>query len=390
MTILTVAALAAGAAGAGAQADRTDGGTAVAPGAEGWRLRANEARVEEHLGRPSLRLKGGTAVVEGVDLLDGWVELDVSFSPERGFVGGIWRVEDEENHELFYLRPHQSGNPDATQYTPVFHGVWGWQLYLAPRYAVPVEHRFGEWMRVRIVFAGHRAAIYVDDLETPVLVVDDLKREPAAGAVGLSAGDFAPAWFSRFAYGEGGGPIPARPARPGEPAPETLAESGPGTIGAWRVSDAFAESDLEGVLELGAGQLDGRRWSTLPAEPGGLVNLARVQGLASGRNTTFAAATLTSDSARTVALSLGFSDRVRAYLNGRLLFRGDYGYVTRDYRFLGSIGYFDTLYLPLVEGDNELVLAVSESFGGWGVQARLEEPDGVVVPGGSQEPEANP
>ena len=386
MTILT--ALMAGSLATGASGADARDGTALAPDSERWRLRASEARVEEHIGRTSLRLKGGTAVVEGVDLLDGWIELDVSFSPERGFVGGIWRVEDEENHELFYLRPHQSGNPDATQYTPVFHGVWGWQLYLAPRYAVPVEHRFGEWMRVRIVFAGGRAAIYVDDLETPVLVVDDLKRDPAAGAVGLSAGDFAPAWFSRFSYGEGGEPIssiPTNPASSGEPAPHSL----PGTIGAWRVSDAFAESDLDGVVELGAGQLGGRTWTTLPAEPGGLANLARVQGLGAGRNTAFAAATLTSDRARTAALSFGFSDRARVYLNGRLLFRGDDGYTTRDYRFLGSIGYFDTLYLPLEEGDNELVLAVSESFGGWGVQARLEDPDGVAVPGGSEEPRAN-
>ena len=46
---------------------------------------------------------------------------------------------------------------------------------------------------------------------------------------------------------------------------------------------------------------------------------------------------------------------------------------TRDYRFLGSIGYWDRLYLPLVPGENELVLAVSENFGGWGLQARLAE-----------------
>jgi hypothetical protein len=381
LTAVLAGSLATGASGADAR-----DGTAVAPDSGRWRLQASEARGEEHLGRPSLRLKGGTAVVESVSLLDGWIEFDVSFSPERGFVGGIWRVADEENHELFYLRPHQSGNPDASQYTPVFHGVWGWQLYLAPRYAVPVEHRFGEWMRVRIVFAGRRAAIYVDDLETPVLVVDDLKREPAAGAVGLSAGSFAPAWLSRFAYGEGGGPIPAAS---GEPAPISPLDSERGTIGAWRVSDAFAESDLDGVVELGAGQLDGRTWTTLQAEPGGLADLARVQGLGAGRSTAFAAATLTSDRARTAALVFGFSDRVRVYLNGRLLFRGDDGYTTRDYRFLGSIGYFDTLYLPLEEGDNELVLAVSESFGGWGVQARLEDPDGVAVPGGSGEPRPN-
>ncbi len=61
------------------------------------------------------------------------------------------------------------------------------------------------------------------------------------------------------------------------------------------------------------------------------------------------------------------------YLNGRALYRGDDTYRSRDYRFLGSIGYYDTLYLPLAEEDNELVAAVSEDFGGWGVQARFTD-----------------
>ena len=53
------------------------------------------------------------------------------------------------------------------------------------------------------------------------------------------------------------------------------------------------------------------------------------------------------------------------------VYRGDDTYRSRDYRFLGSIGWYDTLYLPLEQGDNELLIAVSEDFGGWGVQARL-------------------
>jgi hypothetical protein len=76
-------------------------------------------------------------------------------------------------------------------------------------------------------------------------------------------------------------------------------------------------------------------------------------------------------------LRLGFSDRATVFLNGRALFRGEDGYRSRDYRFLGSIGFWDTVYLPLAEGENELVVAVSEDFGGWGVMARLEDLDGI-------------
>jgi hypothetical protein len=56
---------------------------------------------------------------------------------------------------------------------------------------------------------------------------------------------------------------------------------------------------------------------------------------------------------------------------GRPLYDGDDTYRSRDYRFLGSIGWHDALHLPLEEGANELAVAVSEDFRGWGVQARL-------------------
>jgi len=78
-------------------------------------------------------------------------------------------------------------------------------------------------------------------------------------------------------------------------------------------------------------------------------------------------------------LDFGFSDRVRVFLNRRLLYWGNDAQVSRDYRFLGSIGYFDALYLPLARGENEVILAVSEdNRGGWGVQARFVDPEGIA------------
>ncbi|MGH3116773.1 MAG: hypothetical protein ACRDQ2_06595 [Gaiellales bacterium] len=39
----------------------------------------------------------------------------------------------------------------------------------------------------------------------------------------------------------------------------------------------------------------------------------------------------------------------------------------------------DSVYLPLRAGRNELVMAVSENFGGWGVQAKLADLEGVSL-----------
>ncbi len=91
------------------------------------------------------------------------------------------------------------------------------------------------------------------------------------------------------------------------------------------------------------------------------------------RNTAFARVTIEAPVAGVRPLEIGFSDRATVFLNGRALFRADESYRNRDYRFLGSIGWWDTVYLPLEAGRNELVIAVSEDFGGWGVQARFAD-----------------
>ena len=49
--------------------------------------------------------------------------------------------------------------------------------------------------------------------------------------------------------------------------------------------------------------------------------------------------------AETRLLELGFSDRACVFLNGVPIYRGDDTYRSRDYRFLGSIGWYDALYL---------------------------------------------
>jgi hypothetical protein len=343
-----------------------------------WQCSAAESGVTDHLGRRSLYLKSGTATAGGLRAADGWLEFDVAFTGERGFMGGIWRVQDAGNYEEFYLRPHQSGNQDATQYTPVWNGVSGWQLYHGRRYTVPVTHRFDEWTRVKILFAGEQAEIYVGDMSEPVLLVEDLKRPVEPGGVGVSAGNFATAHFSNFAFTAASAPpmlgrqAPARLRQPPEPVP-------PGVIPAWRVSDAFREKALDGKAALGRDEMAARRWTRLATERSGLANLARVQGIELAKNTVFARAVIAADRAQAKELAFGWSDRIRVYLNGRLLFRGDDTCRSRDYRFLGSIGYFDALYLPLAEGENELLMAVSEDQGGWGVQAKLADLAGLSL-----------
>jgi len=336
-----------------------------------WKVEAKQSRLEEYRGKRCLALDGGSAELADVEFRDGVIEFEVAFGPERGFVGAAFRIVDDGNYEHFYIRPHQSGNPDANQYTPVFNGVSGWQLYHGEGYGAPVTYGYGEWIPVRIVVSGTQAEIYVGDLEKPAVFADELKRPVTSGRLGLTARN-APARFASFRYTTGPPPRFAGAVKRSRPARL-------GTIATWRVSKPFAEDTLDGVVALTAKEKAGRSWSSLACESSGLANLARLAGTAKGANTVFARAVLVANEPKTVMLAFGYSDRVRVFLNDRLLYSGDNGYMSRDYRYLGTIGYFDAVALPLAKGENELWLAVSEDFGGWGVKAAVQPAGAVAV-----------
>jgi hypothetical protein len=330
----------------------------------GWGWRGGEVVPAEHLGRRCLRFADPERFIypaPGLELRDGTLELDLAMTAERCFPGLAWRLRDG-TYEMFFVRPHQSGNPDSIQYTPAFHGVSAWQLYHGPGYWSPVELPIGRWFTLRVSFAGTRGEAFIDDMTTPVLAFECLVP-PVVGGVGILPGG-PEVHVARFAVDR------ATPVL--GPVPPPRAEAAPGTIRGWWVSEPVAE---------GSPPSKAGGWTFLEAEPSGLVNFARLHPLEDGRDTVFARVSLRASDAGSRLLEVGFSDRAVVYLNGRPLFRGDETYRSRDYRFLGSIGYFHGLHLPLEAGDNELVVAVSESFGGWGLMARLPDGNVITLPG---------
>jgi hypothetical protein len=259
--------------------------------------------------------------------------------------------------------------PDASQYTPVFHGISGWQIYAGPRYNGAMEIIHDRWMHLKLVVSGGRAEVYLDSDE-PVFVIPELVRDIRPGRIVLTAST-APARFANVQVRKMDDPPLTGGGADAEPVADTVVDT-------WSVSPPFAGALLEGRHELSDGEIpDG--WQRLAAGPRGIANLARLAGVDGEVDTVVAAVTIDADQARTIPARFGFSDRVHVYLNGRLLFSADDGWRTRDYRFLGTIGLHDTVHLALHRGRNELWFAVSESFGGWGIVLDLPDREGLTV-----------
>ena len=337
-----------------------------------WEIQAKEHKVLEYLGRQAFYLKGGIAAVKDSRFTDGIIEFDIAFSGERGFVGVFWRMQDLDNYEEFYVRPHQSGNPDANQYQPVFNGVAAWQLYHGEGYSAPTKYNFNQWNHIKLVISGKQADVYINDMATPALFVSDQKREIKSGRVGVSVGNFSPGYYSNFSYT----PLNNLPlkgkAKETEPTPA-------GTITAWTISNLIDGKTLENKYELTAIDKQNLTWKKLRSESNGVTNLARLSGIDDLKNTVFAKLIIESEQDQIKKMRFGFSDEVKVYLNDRLIYQGYDPYQSRDYRFLGTIGYFDELYLPLKKGMNEVWMSVSENFGGWGIKALFEDTNGITI-----------
>lgn len=338
-----------------------------------WDIHASEWRVERYRGRSALLLRDGAAWLKGSEFQNGTIEFDIVFSNVGGFPGIAFRAATHSDFELFYLRQALSDGPHATQYTPVQHGLYAWQIYAGPAWEGTAHWTYDRWMHVRLVVRGSRAELFVDG-DSAVQVIGRLRGPDGPGEIGLLSG--AGARFANVVLRPEAGHVTDLTAT--GPVPNERDSTPLSVVRSWRVSTPFAESTVGNINELTAVP-EGGAWNVLGVEERGIANLARLAGSGDGRNTVVAAITLTSDRQRLVRVRFGYSDRVRVFLNGKLFYAGNAGFGTRDPEFLGIVGLFDELTLPVKRGPNELWFAVSETFGGWAITADVPDRAGITV-----------
>lgn len=340
----------------------------VAMSPDNWRTSEPKAKFENYLNRQSLYLESGTALVKNSKFEDGTLEVDISSPNPRVFAGVVFRALSSDESEVVYVRLHKNGLPDAIQYTPRFRGIDCWQLYNRGYTAAAGFKRDG-WTRLKIEVEGRTARIYVNEAEKPHLVVEDLKRDEGEGEVGVMA--LGGVYMSNFSY---------------TPHPRTASlvkkkdEFMPGTIVRFDVSQAFAASNVNLETYPTSQQLSSIKWESLNAETPGFLNISRFRSKQridnaafNSEDVVFVKKTIVSTKPQIKKLSFGYSDRAAIYLNGKIIFSGNYTFLSRDSQFLGAIGLSDSVYLDLKQGENELLFVVLDRVGGWGVQAQFED-----------------
>jgi hypothetical protein len=347
-----------------------------------WDLQG-EAKAAEYQGHKALLLDGGAALLKDLEMRDSVIDVDVATSAKRGFFGIQFRLDgDGSNGEEVYLRQHKSGLPDAMQYTPILNTGRNWQIYNGPGFTGAVDIPKDVWFHLRLEIVGAQAKLYVQDMDKPALVMNDLKSGLQKGQVALF--DLIGAtYFSNFE-------IRMTPDAPWE---RHLPPMPSGTLTKWSLSPSYDALGRNLERPLSSAESDAIHWQDVEAEPPGFVVLYRYreaphpmvtfQGDFSkrlepqpGMKVLYARSTIESDRDQVKKLELGYSDDVSVFLNGKILYRGRSAQGFRDPGFLGIINLEnDAVYLPLKKGSNELMLALSELGGGWGFICRLADPE---------------
>lgn len=113
----------------------------------------------------------------------------------RGFIGIAYRINaDDTKFESFYVRPtngrfcndpirkaHGCQYFSYPQYTFSY-----FREHNMPKYEAPIDVSLDEWMMLKAIIKDEHAEFYINDMSTPILVVNDMKHgKSLTGSVGL-------------------------------------------------------------------------------------------------------------------------------------------------------------------------------------------------------------
>ncbi|PIA82213.1 hypothetical protein BFR04_10625 [Gaetbulibacter sp. 4G1] len=336
-----------------------------------WNVRAQSFVVEKYKGKESVYIQGGSIILKDVAFLNGTIEFDVYLKEEQAFPGVEFRTVGA-NSEMFFLRPHLSGKADANQAAPRVNGVTPFQLNFGPKYSFPYNYEYDDWTHVKVVVNNDKAQVFLDYADTANLSWN-LSHKPIVGGVTIRGGRFTGMHVADIKVDKNAttlvnfNPVEREPIE--------------GLVPQWEISDMFEEKLLNSPSSLNE-LIKNRNWQgKVKVEEGTAANISRIQLLRNGKpgNTVFAKIVINSNKDQLKLFEFGYSDRVVAVLNGNPIYRGTNRWRSRDYRYLGTVGLFDGIYLNLKKGKNELLMAVSEDFGGWLITGKFKNKDGIKI-----------
>lgn len=344
-----------------------------------WDLNGKEADFLTYRGQKALHINDGgfsetgsnIVTVKDLEFANGTIEYDIAFTDKTRFTAIHFRRKDRANTEHFYLRgiwkKDRSINT-AIQYSAVLNKVNLWDL--SGDYQSNANMNSEDWNHVKLVAKGRQLLAYVNDMTTPALYIPLMDGDWDKGMVTFDGS----AYIANL--------VITPDVTPGLAGTEGFDPSMNDSrfLRNWQVTEPAAlPTGQEPTADLLPTETTS--WSAISAEHHGLVNLSRRFGATprGERRMVWLKTTVTAAKDQVRKLDFGFSDEVYVYLNGRPLYQDKNLYNTPGMKTpRGRCSLENSqIDLPLAEGENELLIGVTNFFFGWGIMARLDDSQGL-------------
>lgn len=312
----------------------------------------------------------------------GTIEFDVELKG-MGFPGINFHLDEETgNSEVFYLRYFGRLSPlsrTTMQYAVFIDGINLWDL--TDEYQAGAALTENEWNHIKLVISENQMKVYVNNMERAALLVPALEGLTKTGKISLN-GDVIYANFKMT-------PNATEDVPHGVGYDYTYND--PNFLRNWEVQEpiAFAmgkdpmkqiEADLGTTIDPAYYDAS-KSWSPVSAKYRGMVNLTEKFGATEigTRRLTWLRTTVTSAREQEKMLRMGFSDEVWVFINGEPLHQNKNYYGSPGMKEpRGRATLENTKFeVPLKEGENEILIGLSNYFFGWGLTARWNDTAGL-------------
>jgi len=127
----------------------------------------------------------GLGILDGIEFVNGIIEIELlgENNPGKSFVGIAFNIQDDSTYEVIYFRPfnfvakEQIRKEHMVQY--IFHPEFTWRKLRSERTG-EFENEIvnppnpDDWFKVKIEINDKKVTVFVNEIRTPVLIVDRL------------------------------------------------------------------------------------------------------------------------------------------------------------------------------------------------------------------------
>lgn len=315
-----------------------------------------------------LSLQKGVVFMKNVVLKEGEIEVEIKATTLRSFAALVFHLDEKELHyEDVYIRTHKANQDDALQYCPVFYNLANWQLYAEYQANVPLKKE--GWNKLKIVFDLEKAQIFLNENEKPVLEIPKLRQDKVqANKIGIRV--LNGAVFRNFAYKPLSKPIVLVTV-------PKYAKMKEGIIKKWEIST------LKSGFPTEKPNIEQEKWTAAETDAEGILDISKYVKKTVADNFeenpleyVWLKTVIVSKVATTKRLDFEFTNRVLIICNQQKIFEGGNAFRQKGSLFRGDFDkklVTNTLFIPLVAGENIIYWAVGSKSNGWAVMAALGE-----------------